>query len=266
MAKLVQLMNVSCGYGKKIVLRNVSISIEEGEIVGVIGPNGSGKTTLLRAISGILRPKVGSILFGGKNLSKIPHTELAKKIAVVSQEGPHDLNMRVMDYVLLGRIPYMGPFTFFEKDEDIKIAMDCLGIMGILHLKDELVSNLSGGERQLAVISRALVQNPTLLLLDEPTSHLDIAHKVKILNILKKLNRERGLTQIVVFHDLNLASEFCGRLILLSEGEVVCDGTPNQVLTFQNLENVYRTMVIVKENPISSRPYVFPVFEEWMKR
>lgn len=265
MGILLEIKGVYCGYGKKLVLRNIDLCINEGEILGLIGPNGSGKTTLFRVITKILEPKKGAVYFERKNISEIPQKELAKKIASVSQDSVTDLRMSVMDYVLLGRIPYRGLFKFFEEEEDVRIALEALNLMGLSHVKDEPISNLSGGEKQLASISKALAQNPKLLLLDEPTSHLDIAHQVKILNLLKKLNTEKGLTEIVVFHDLNLASEFCDRLILISHGEIVKDGPPDVVLTFENVESVYETAVIVKKNPLSSKPYVFPVFEEWIK-
>ncbi|MCX7856563.1 MAG: ABC transporter ATP-binding protein [Deltaproteobacteria bacterium] len=266
MSLLLEVIDVSCGYGEKMVLKNINLSVNEGEVLGIIGPNGSGKTTLFRVITKILTPFYGKVRFEGKDLKSISRKELAKKVALVSQDSIFDLTMSVMDFVLLGRIPYRSTFKFFEDDEDMRIACDSLSQTGLLQLKDEPMSNLSGGERQLVSISKAIAQNPKLLLLDEPTSHLDIGHQVRILNLLRKLNKEKKVTEIVVFHDLNMASEFCDRLLLLSGGQIVIDGPPKQVLTFENVETVYETMVIVKENPISSKPYIFPVFEEWVKK
>lgn len=265
MGNLLEMVRLSCGYGNKVILKDINLKLNHGEILGIIGPNGSGKTTLFRVITKIIEPVSGFITFEHKDLKKISHKELAKKIAFVSQNLDVDLKIPVIDFVLLGRIPHRKPFKFFEEDEDLQIAHAALSLTELSYAKDEPLAHLSGGEKQLAQITKALAQEPKLLLLDEPTSHLDIGHQVKILGLLKRLNRERGLTEMVVFHDLNMASEFCDRLVLLSEGKIIKDGTPKEVLSFENIEAVYNTVVIVKENPLSSKPYVFPVFEKWRK-
>ncbi|MCS7281617.1 MAG: ABC transporter ATP-binding protein [Desulfobacterota bacterium] len=262
MEVLLKVDGIYCGYNEKLVLKGVSLEVKEGEIVGVIGPNGSGKTTFFRLLTKIITPKKGSVYFEGKDILTIPQKELAKKIAMVSQGLPQDFSMSVFDFVLLGRIPYRKGFKFFEEEVDLKIANESLELLGLSNLKDEPISKISGGERQLANIARALTQDPKVLLLDEPTAHLDIAHQIRVLTLLKKLNEKKKITEIVVFHDLNLASEFCERLILFSDGRIVRDGPPSFVLTPKNLEDVYKTSVIVEESPVSSKPYVFPVFWE----
>jgi iron complex transport system ATP-binding protein len=170
--------------------------------------------------------------------------------------------MRVEDLVLLGRIPHRRGLRLMERRSDMDIARTAMDVTGTLRLKNRLVDSLSSGERQLAFIARALAQEPELLLLDEPTSHLDISHQARVLDLVRKLNRDKGLTVLVVLHDLNLASQYCDRLFLLSDGVLRKDGTPNEVLTYQTIEEVYDTTVVVMKNPVSSRPCVFLVPED----
>lgn len=266
MSYLLEIRDLFCGYKRKTVLKGINLKVKEGEIVGIIGPNGSGKTTLFRAITKIIGIQSGKIFFEGKDIERISEKELARKIAVVTQDPEMDFSIPVFDFVLLGRIPHRKPYQFFEDKEDLHLAEEALRLTDLISFKDKPISNLSGGERQLASIAKALAQKPKLLLLDEPTSHLDIHHQMKILNLLKRLNRNESLTEIVILHDLNMASEFCDRLVLFSEGRIYREGTPEKVLTFDAIEDVYKTMVIIKENPLSLKPYVFPVFEEWGKR
>jgi iron complex transport system ATP-binding protein len=258
---VLEIRNLTCGYDSKIVLREINLKIKEGEIVGIIGPNGCGKTTLLRAITKIIKSMKGEILFQAKNIKNIGYRKLAKEIAVVSQ-NPLVNFMSVEEFVLLGRIPYYGRFQFLETKKDLEIAAKCMEITGILKLKDNLVQNLSGGERQLALIARALTQEPRLLLLDEPTAHLDIAHQIGILDLIKRLNKKFGLTAIMVLHDLNLASEYCQSLVLVNQGKIHKVGSPFEVLNYQIIEEVYKTVVVVEKSPISSKPYVLMVSEE----
>lgn len=266
MDEILEIRDLFCGYGKSEVLKGIDLSVKRGEILGIVGPNGAGKTTLFRAIAKIVGAKRGSILIDGKDVRSLSQREIAKYLAFVSQNIEGDLTISVFDYVLLGRIPHRKPYQFFEDKEDILSAEQALKATRLTHLKERPLYHLSGGERQLAQISKALAQAPKILLLDEPLSHLDIAHAVRILNLLKRLNREESITEIAILHDLNLASEFCDRLVLLSDGKIVKDGDPREVLKFDLIESVYGTQVIVKENPLSSKPYVFPIFEEWKGR
>ncbi|MEW5767389.1 MAG: ABC transporter ATP-binding protein [bacterium] len=253
--------NLTCGYDSRAVLQEINLSLKSGELIGIIGPNGSGKTTLLRAITRVLKPMRGVVLFEGKDIRQMGLKELAKKVAVVSQ-GSEAKGMTVEEFVLLGRIPYYEKFQFLETKRDMEMAQRCMGLTDTGRFKDRLMEEISGGERQLALIARALTQEPALLLLDEPTTHLDITHQVGILDLVKKLNRELGLTVIMVLHDLNLAGEYCDRLVLINEGRIHKDGRPEEVLNYQTIEEVYRTVVVVEKNPISSKPYVLIVSEE----
>ncbi|HNX55175.1 MAG TPA: ABC transporter ATP-binding protein [Prolixibacteraceae bacterium] len=255
MSNILAIQNLSCGYSK-FQLSDINFEVPKGSFAGIIGPNGSGKTTLFRAITGILPLKSGQILLSGKNLKSFSLRQRAQNIAIVSQFIEAG-DMSVEDYVLMGRIPYHNRFNFFETNEDFEIARKYMELTDTWRFKDQLMSELSGGEQQLAGIARALTQQPELLLLDEPTSHLDITHQVHILNVLQQLNQETGLSVLMVIHDLNLASEYCDRLILVNQGRIHTQGTPEEVLTFQHIEDVYQTVVVTQNNPLSGKPALF---------
>ena len=255
---MLEIKNLICGYDSKFFLQGINFKVAGGELVGIIGPNGSGKTTLLRAITRVLKPKSGEILLEGTNIWQLPLKELAKTTAVVSQ-GPETGFMSVEEFVLLGRIPYYKGFQFLETKNDLETAGRCMELTDTFRLKDQPMNQLSGGERQLALVARALTQEPGLLLLDEPTAHLDITHQVRILDLIKRLNKELELTVLMVLHDLNLASEYCSRLILINNGQIHKMGKPEEVLTYQIIEEVYKTVVVVEENPISHKPYILIV-------
>ncbi|MCM8787478.1 MAG: ABC transporter ATP-binding protein [Candidatus Omnitrophica bacterium] len=269
--KLLQIKDLSCGYDsifnfgiqKKIefVLKDINLIINKGEIVGIIGPNGAGKTTLIRAISRTLKPKKGEIFFDGKNIWKMNFRESARQIAVVPQNFS-GLDMTVEEFVLLGRIPHIKKFQFFETKKDLQVAQNCMELTDVLKLKDQLISKISGGERQLALIAKALTQQPRLLLLDEPSLYLDITHQVRILDLIKRLNKEFELTVVMVLHELNLASEYCERLVLLNEGKIYKTGSPQEVLDYHIIKEVYKTEVLVEKNPFSSKPYILLVSQK----
>jgi iron complex transport system ATP-binding protein len=263
---VLELRSVSCRYGDQFALREINVLIEDRELVGLIGPNGSGKTTLIRAVTKIMKPVHGKVFLEKQPIDALSFKELAQRVAVVGRLGDFDLKVRVEELVLLGRIPYRQGFALLEKRTDLDIAREAMDLTGILKLKDRMVESLSSGERQLVFIARAVAQKPKLLLLDEPTSHLDITHQIRVMDLIKGLNREKKLTVLVVLHDLNLASQYCDRLLLLDKGTLRKDGTPKDVLTHQIIEEVYKTIVLVRENPVSAKPYIFPVSEEDRRR
>jgi len=262
---IIEINNFTCGYGSKVILNNIDLRVEKGEFVGIIGPNGSGKTTLLRGITRLARSFGGAVHFNGKDIKEIGFREFAQNIAVVSRDIP-STEMTVEEYVLLGRIPHYRQFQFFENGKDIEIAEHCMEITDTLKFRNKYISRLSSGEVQLALIARALTQEPVLLLLDEPTAHLDITHQVGILDLIKKLNREFALTVIIVLHDLNLAAEYCDRLVLMDRGAIKKVGKPEDVLNYRDIEDVYKTVVVVETNPLSSKPFVLIVPEEVRKQ
>ncbi|MCY1718730.1 ABC transporter ATP-binding protein [Prolixibacteraceae bacterium Z1-6] len=265
MNDLFQIENFSCGYSGKFVLEDVSFQISKGDFVGIIGPNGSGKTTLFKGISGELPALSGSSKLNGKNLQKMGLKEKATNLAVVTQTIEIG-SMTVEEYVLMGRIPYRNQFQFFETAEDIAIAEKYMELTGVTRLRHKFMNALSGGEQQLAGIARALTQEPQLLLLDEPTSHLDITHQVQILNLIRRLSRELGLTVLMIIHDLNLAGEYCDSLIMMQHGRMRKKGVPAEVLNYKDIEAVYDTVVITRINPVSGKPVVFLVSEEVIQK
>lgn len=256
---------MSCGYAANFNLDAVSFGVKKGAFAGIIGPNGSGKTTLFKGLTGDLKIKSGKVMLDGINLSKIPLRQFAQKIAVVSQYT-EITDVTVEDYVLMGRMPYRLPFQFFESKHDIETANKYMKLTDVYRHKDKPMTELSGGEQQLAAIARALTQEPQLLLLDEPTSHLDISHQVQILNLIQQLNQQLNLTVLIIIHDLNLAGEYCDYLVMMDNGSIHIKGTPHEVLNYQTIEAVYHTVVVTRENPISKKPVVFLVSESVMKQ
>ncbi len=249
-------------YFEKTVLCDISFSADSGEFISIIGPNGSGKTTLIKAVTNRIKPEKGDIYITGKNICDMQNRQLAKKVAVVMQ-SVEPVSLTVKEYVLLGRLPYFQKYQFFETKKDIALANKYMELTGISNLKNSKINEISGGERQLASIARALVQEPELLLLDEPTSHLDITHQAQILNLVSQLKIDLNLAIIIVLHDLNLASEYSDRLIMLngSDGKIYKTGTPDEVLTEKSIETVYNTKVQIHNNPLSKKPSVFIVAE-----
>jgi iron complex transport system ATP-binding protein len=258
---MIRMEKVQCGYGSTIVLDGIDLEIKKGEIVGIIGPNGSGKTTVLRSITRLIKPMRGKIYLDDRDIYMLSHKEIAQQIAVVSQNLPV-ITMTVKEFILLGRIPYYKNLQFFENKQDLIAADRAMIMTDTVRLKDHFISEMSGGEVQLAFIARAIAQEPSLLLLDEPTAHLDITHQVNILDLIKRLNRQHNLTVIIVLHDLNLASEYCDRLVLMNSGKIQNVGRPEEVLTYNDIEEVYHTVVVVEKNPLSGKPFVLVVPEE----
>lgn len=261
---ILRIKDLSCGYDAREVIKDISFFVKEGDFLGIIGPNGAGKTTLFRVITRILKPWKGNILYKDKDISRMSHRDFALEVAVIPQILEIPFAFSVEEFVFMGRFPHVGRFeTLSEKDYEI--LKEVLNLTDTFFLRERKISELSGGERQRAILAQGFAQEPHLLLLDEPTSHLDIAHQVQILDLVKRLNKERNLTVIIVLHDLNLASSYCDRLILLNEGTIFREGSPQDVLTYQNIEEVYKTVVVVKKNPISLKPYILLVPEEEQK-
>lgn len=258
MEDAIKIQQIQCGYGQKFAIRNVSFEVPKGKLTSIVGPNGAGKTTLFRAITGMLPLQAGEILIDGEPIHRMNHKTMAKHLAIVNQTVEADY-ISIEDYVLLGRLPYHAPLQLFESASDFVIAEECMRLTGVWEKRRKLMNQLSGGEQQLAAIARALTQQTDILLLDEPTSHLDISHQMKILNLVQRLNRERNLTVLLIIHDLNLSGEFSDQLVMLKAGSVHTTGTPEEVLTYENIETVYDTLVVTQKNPLSGKPCVFPV-------
>ena len=228
----------------------MTFEVGRGQIVGLLGPNGSGKTTLLRILSGILRPASGRVALNGTEVGRLSHRELARQIAVVPQETHATFDFSVLDIVLMGRYPHLGAFEL-EGIADLEIAREALAATGTTAFESRQFATLSGGEKQRVVIASALAQASALLLLDEPTASLDLGYQFEIAALLGRLNRTRGTTMVVSTHDLNLAGRYCGRLVLMHEGELVRDGPPREVLTEELIRSTYGVEAQVRHDPVA---------------
>lgn len=257
--------NMCCGYPGGFQLRDIAFSLQKGTFAGIIGPNGSGKTTIFRGISGGLTLSGGAVWLQSTDIGSLKSSVKARQLAVVTQ-FPEVADMTVEDYVLMGRMPYRDTFQFFESRHDHDVAQKYMQLTGVYAYRSKLMTQLSGGEQQLAAIAQALSQEPKLLLLDEPTSHLDISHSVQILNLIQKLNYETGLTVLMIIHDLNLAAEYCDYLVMMDQGKIYTKGTPEEVLNYKNIEEVYKTVVVTQKNPLSGKPAIFLVSDNIMRQ
>ena len=250
-----QISQVSFSYLNGLVLRDIDLSIKAGEMVGLLGPNGSGKTTLLKLASGVLKPVRGEIRLDGSSLSRLNRKAIARSVAVVPQQFHIPFAFTAGEVVMLGRIPFLKPFAE-EGALDKQLVAGALELVGISKLRERRFDELSGGERQKVILAMALAQQPSLLLLDEPILHLDIAHQVEILELVRSLNTERGITVVAAMHDLNLAALYFSRLVMLNEGSVVADGTPAQVLTGARIMEVFSALVNVELHPATGVPHI----------
>jgi len=247
--------HLELSYGKNRVLNDVSFSVLEGEFFIIIGPNGSGKTTLVKAMSGAARPQQGDVKVLGRPLRSYSGKALARCVAVVPQVAPMDIPFTVAEVVLMGRSPHL-PWMGLERKKDLEIAERAMRFTHVAHLAERKLDQLSAGERQRALIARAICQQPRIMLLDEPTSALDPAHQVQIMDLLEQLRHDEGVTVVMVSHDLNLAALYADRLLLMKEGLMVALGEPNSVLTFETLEQAYGCVLLVDENPLKKVPRV----------
>ncbi|ABK61002.1 MULTISPECIES: ABC transporter ATP-binding protein [Clostridium] len=246
-------------YNNEKILDDVNIKIERGKFYSIIGPNGSGKTTLIKNICKILEGKNGHIFINEKDINKMDFNSISKSISVVSQDTNIDFDFSVMDIVLMGRTPYIKAFST-ETYQDLNIAKEAMEFLDVWRLKDKNIRSLSGGERQRVLIARAICQNTDIILLDEPISHLDIKYQIELLNKLKSLNINKKITVIAILHDLNLASTYSDYIVLMNKGKIVDSGTSEQVLTKENIKNVYNIKVDIVLHPTSQKPYIIPLF------
>lgn len=254
----IEVKNLKFGYRESLVLKGLSFNIKKGEFVSIIGPNGSGKSTLLKTLNNLYKPNSGDILIEGKNVEDYSKRDLAKIVGFVPQDTTIDYEFTVEDIIMMGRHPYKGRFQKEDKI-DYKIVNDVMEMTNTLKFKDSLITEISGGERQRVIIAKALAQNPSIILLDEPTSHLDINHQIELLNLLRTLNKEKGTTIILVIHDINLAARFSDDIILLNEGEIIGIGNPEDVITAKNIEKAYNLDVAIENNKYTNTVSLTPL-------
>jgi iron complex transport system ATP-binding protein len=252
----INVKNLSFSYDKKVILNDISLNFNKGKFYSVIGPNGSGKSTFIKNISKIIAPKSESVFIDNEDISTFNNKRLAQIMAVIPQNILIDYDFTVFDIVMMGRSPYKRRFEDFNI-EDEKIVEKYMKATNTWGLKDKLITELSGGETQRVIAARALSQETDIILLDEPTSHLDIQYQIEFLNIFKSLKSNKVI--IAVLHDLNLASIFSDEIILINNGQVAAKGKPWEVISKENIKSVYNLSVEVFENPISKCPYIIPV-------
>ncbi|MBC7319582.1 ABC transporter ATP-binding protein [bacterium] len=255
---LIETFGLKCGYEGREILKGITISLLPGELIGLLGPNGAGKSTLIKALSKILRPIAGTIYVEGEDIESLSFKDVAKKVGVVPQETLLDYNFTVYDVVMMGRNPYISRFKG-ETKLDKEIVLEAMKSTNTLEFADRSITELSGGEKQRVILARALAQQPKILLLDEPTSHLDISYQIEMLNLIKRLIKEKNIGALSALHDPNLASQFCDKIILMKDGKIYDFGTPKEVLTSKNLKDVFNIDVIVKQHPIYDSVYILPL-------
>ncbi|HZI93330.1 MAG TPA: ABC transporter ATP-binding protein [Patescibacteria group bacterium] len=244
-------------YRETPVFDGLDLQVAAGQMLALIGPNGSGKTTLLKLLGGALRPVSGEVLIEGHALPSLAPRERARRVAVVPQDTAMTFDFSVLETVLMGRTAYLGLFGI-EGAEDLAAARQAMRRTGTEGFSTRLLSHLSGGERQLVVIARALAQQPRLLLLDEPTAFLDIRHRLEIYGLLSRLNVEEGLTIVITSHDINLAARFCRRIVLIKAGRVRADGAPAEVFRAGILSDVYETPLQILADASTGTPFAVP--------
>ena len=250
--------HAAVGYGEKMVLQDVSFQVSKGEYVALIGSNGTGKSTLIKCVSGLLPLAGGEIEICGKDSRKLKAKERARLVAVVPQSYYVDYDFTVEDIVMMGRNPYID-FRHRESKEDHEIAERAMKLTKTDVFRDRPYNELSGGERQRVILARAITQQPQIILLDEPTSALDLHHQIEVMELIRDLNEKENITVMAVLHDINLASRFCSRIIILKDGKVKADGTPKQIINREEMESLYNMKLLVKNNPLLEKPEIIPI-------
>ena len=247
--------DVAFSYYNGLILEGIDLQLESKELVGLIGPNGSGKTTLLKLLSGLLTPKRGTVQMEGVNLRDLSRRQIAQRVAVVPQELTIPFDFSVREMVMLGRTPHVRPLAG-ASSHDRTVVEEKMALTGTSGLAGRPFNELSGGEQQRVIIAMALAQEAEILLLDEPTVHLDLTHQVEVLDLIRQLNRQQGLTVLAIIHDLNLAALYFDRLLLLNGGGIVANGKPDEVLSEERIRQVFRANVQVQTHPTRRTPHI----------
>lgn len=250
--------NLSLGYGGRPVIRGIDLSVTPGRVTGIIGANACGKSTLLRSMSRLLRPTTGRVLLDGRDVHSVPPKELARTLGLLPQSPVAPEGITVADLVGRGRHPHQGIMTRWSREDDEAVAF-ALDRTRTSELADRAVDELSGGQRQRVWIAMALAQQTDILLLDEPTTYLDVSHQVEVLDLLTDLNETSGITIVMVLHDLNLAARYCDEIVMIADGLVEAVGTPAEVFTEERVEKVFGLRSRIITDPVSGAPLVLPI-------
>lgn len=257
---MLEAQNITIRYGVCEVVQNISFALQNGEILAIVGANGAGKTTLLRALNGVLPISEGEISINGKPLKSFSRREIAHEIAVVAQETETKFPVTVLEFVLAGRFAHGGVFGW-ESEKDLQVAGNALQICDLESYGSRLMNELSGGERQRVVLARALATEARILLLDEPTANLDPAHQAMMFRLVRERCKTCESSAVIITHDLNLASEFADKILLLKGGKTVALGSPETVLTAENLQEVFDVCVLLDAHPRSGKPRITMSYE-----
>lgn len=249
--------SVSAGYGSRLVIERLSLSIERGSITALVGPNGSGKSTMLKALARMLHPRHGAVYLDGRDITRLPTREVARRLAILPQAPSAPEELTVGELVEQGRYPHVGPLRLFSDADRVAIAR-ALDETRMTTFRARSLDSLSGGERQRAWIALALAQETPVLLLDEPTTYLDVGHQFEVLDLVRRLNIEQGMTIVLVLHDLNQAARFSHRMVVFEAGEIVADGSPAAVLTSEMLAQVFHVRAQVVPHPEDGYPVCLP--------
>ena len=252
-----EIRNITLNYGKHPVINDLSFQLRPGELIGLVGPNGCGKTSLIKSLSRVLPTLSGQILLDGKELPRFSRNELARIIGVLPQNPYLPETFTVSEIVILGRNPYLGLLSG-ESARDMAIVWQAMEKTGITHLAGRKIGELSGGEKQRVTIARVLAQEPQVILLDEPTANLDICHQMDIMDLITRLCREKSMAGLIAIHDLNIASQYCTRIMMLKNGGIYAQGTPEQVVTAENVREVFGTSSTIFPHPENNLPMVLP--------
>ena len=255
---IIKTSQIDYSFNEKQILNNVNIDVNQGEILGIVGPNGSGKTTIFNILNGSIKANNGSIYINGINIRNLSINERSKLIAVVPQNAIFPEDMSVFELTAMGRNPYLNLLSW-ESENDNQLTIQSIDKVGLLGLASKKLKHASGGEKQLALIAMAICQQTSIMLLDEPTSNLDIKNQFHIMDTINKIRANSNKTILITLHDLNLAAKYCDKIIFLKDGTVFCQGEPKKVITADNIENVYGISVNILEDPISSIPIVQPI-------
>ncbi|MDR2666382.1 MAG: ABC transporter ATP-binding protein [Endomicrobium sp.] len=255
---MVHIDNVSTCYLNKEILKNISFKVNERDFLGIIGKNGVGKSTLLKVLCKLVKPYSGNVFIDCKNINCFSKKEFAKMVSFLPQYLDTSLSFNVFEFIMFGRYPYMNALKI-PSSKDYIAVKKIMNFLQITNLSQRKINELSGGEKQKILIAQVLAQETDIIVFDEPTSHLDIGGQNDILEILRDLNENYNKIIILTLHDLNVASEFCNKLVLLENGSICKQGVPEEVLNHVDIERVYNTKVIVEMNPISNRPYIIQV-------
>ena len=249
-----KIKDVEFSYASTPILKNVCMELQPSEVLGIVGPNGAGKSTLLRCIDRILKPQRGSILLDGQEVKDMSRMEIARRLGYVPQTSTRVFPATVFDTVLMGRRPHLG---WRSNEKDVEKVLEILKLLGIMEFALRDFNEISGGQQQKVLIARALAQEAGVLLLDEPTSNLDIKHQLEAMDIIKKLVKETGISAVMAIHDLNLGSRYSDRIIMLNSGSIFDAGSPSSVLNPENIKQVYGVEAVVREE--AGRPYIVPM-------